>query len=105
MIYGAKVENEDEELTIDNFTQLVDPQSWEEFMPKGVTKQRFNAFKKYYDPDIFTAAAKCRQCLFLRKLRLLLAVHYLGELICKARLCDVHSLVLIFAKLSYLVKR
>ncbi|MDE6177569.1 MAG: Eco57I restriction-modification methylase domain-containing protein, partial [Duncaniella sp.] len=58
MIYGAKVENEDEELTIDNFTQLVDPQSWEEFMPKGVTMQRFNTFKKYYDPDIFTAAAK-----------------------------------------------
>lgn len=58
MIYGAKVENEDEELTIDNFTQLVDPQSWEEFMPKGISKQRFNAFKKYYDPDIFTAAAK-----------------------------------------------
>lgn len=58
MIYGAKVENEDEELTIDNFTQLVDAQSWEEFMPKGVAKQRFNAFKKYYDPDIFTAAAK-----------------------------------------------
>ena len=58
MIYGAKVEHEDEELTIDNFTQLVDPQSWEEFMPRGVTKQRFNAFKKYYDPDIFTAAAK-----------------------------------------------
>ena len=58
MIYGAKVENEDEELTIDNFTQLVDSQSWEEFMPRGVTKQRFNTFKKYYDPDIFTAAAK-----------------------------------------------
>ena len=58
MIYGAKVENEDEELTIDNFTSLIDPQSWEEFMPKGVTKQRFNTFKKYYDPDIFTAAAK-----------------------------------------------
>lgn len=58
MIYGAKVENEDNELTIDNFTSLIDPQSWEEFMPKGVTKQRFNAFRKYYDPDIFTAAAK-----------------------------------------------
>ena len=58
LIYGATVENEDEELTIDNFTQLVDSQSWEEFMPRGVTKQRFNAFKKYYDPDIFTAAAK-----------------------------------------------
>lgn len=58
LIYGADITDEDKELTIDNFTSLVDPQSWEEFMPKGVTKQRFNAFKKYYDPDIFTAAAK-----------------------------------------------
>lgn len=58
MLYGAKVENEDEELTIDNFTNLIDPQSWEEFMPRGVSKQKFNAFKKYYDPEIFSAAAK-----------------------------------------------
>lgn len=58
MIYGAKVENEDEELTIDNFTNLIDPQSWDEFMPRGVSKQKFNAFKKYYDPEIFSAAAK-----------------------------------------------
>ena len=58
LIYGADITEEDKELTIDNFTQLVDSQSWEEFMPRGVTKQRFNAFKKYYDPDIFTAAAK-----------------------------------------------
>lgn len=58
LIYGANITDEDKELTIDTFTQLVDPQSWEEFMPRGVTKQRFNAFKKYYDPDIFTAAAK-----------------------------------------------
>ena len=58
MIYGAKVENEDTELTIDNFTNLIDPQSWEEFMPQGVSKQKFNAFKKYYDPEIFSAAAK-----------------------------------------------
>ena len=58
MLYGAKVENEDEELTIHNFTNLIDPQSWEEFMPRGVSKQKFNAFKKYYDPEIFSAAAK-----------------------------------------------
>lgn len=58
LIYGADITDEDKELTIDNFTQLVDPQSWEEFMPKGVSIQKFNAFKKYYDPDIFTAAAK-----------------------------------------------
>lgn len=58
LIYGAKIENEDEQLTIDNFTSLIDPQSWEEFMPRGVTKATFNKFKKYYDPDIFAAAGK-----------------------------------------------
>ncbi len=60
LIYGAdiKEEDEDEALSIHNFTTLVDPQSWEEFMPKGVTKQIFNRFKKYYDEDIFTASAK-----------------------------------------------
>jgi hypothetical protein len=58
LIYGAEVQNEDEAITIDNFTQLVDPQSWEEFMPKGVTKQEFNKFKKYYEPDVFREAGK-----------------------------------------------
>ncbi len=57
MIYGADIED-DEEITIDNFASKIDPQSWEEFMPRGVTKQHFNAFRKYYDPDIFAAAAK-----------------------------------------------
>lgn len=57
MIYGADIED-DEEITIDNFASKIDPQSWEEFMPRGVSKQRFNAFRKYYDPDIFAAAAK-----------------------------------------------
>ena len=58
LIYGAELDNEDEEITIDNFAEKIDPRSWEEFMPKGVSKQRFNAFKKYYDPDIFRAAGK-----------------------------------------------
>lgn len=58
MIYGAELDNEDVELSIDNFATLVDQQSWLEFMPKGVTKQKFNAFKKYYDPDVFRAAGK-----------------------------------------------
>lgn len=58
LIYGAEVQNEDEEITIDNFEQLVDPQSWEEFMPKGVTKQMFQSFKKYYEPDVFREAGK-----------------------------------------------
>ena len=58
LIYGADITDEDKELTIDNFTRLVDDRSWEEFMPHGVTKGHFETFRKYYDPEIFTAAAK-----------------------------------------------
>jgi hypothetical protein len=58
LIYGADIKNEDKELTIDNFSQLVDSKSWKEFMPKDVTKRVFRGFKKYYEPDIFRAAGK-----------------------------------------------
>lgn len=58
MIYGAKLDDENTGITIDNFTQLVDPASWEEFMPRGVTKAMFNKFKKCYNPTVFTAAGK-----------------------------------------------
>lgn len=58
LIYGANITDEDKELTIDNFTSLVDDLSWEEFMPNRVTKELFEEFKEYYDPDIFTAASK-----------------------------------------------
>ncbi len=58
LIYGADVSNEEEEISIDNFTALVDDRSWEEFMPKGVTKEIFLKFKKYYEPDVFRAAGK-----------------------------------------------
>ena len=58
MLYGAEMVDEDKELTIDNFAKLVDDQSWEEFMPLGVTKQVFARFKRYYDPDIFCEAGK-----------------------------------------------
>ena len=57
LIYGAEVNNE-EEITIDNFSSLIDEQSWEEFMPKGVSKSKFESIKKYYDPEIFSAAGK-----------------------------------------------
>ena len=58
LIYGAELKNEDEEITIDNFANLIDDTSWEEFMPKGVDKEKFEKFKKYYDPDIFREAGK-----------------------------------------------
>ena len=58
LIYGAELKNEDEEITINNFASLIDDTSWEEFMPKGVDKEKFEKFKKYYDPDIFREAGK-----------------------------------------------
>lgn len=57
LIYGAELK-EGEDMTIDNFTDHIDARSWEEFMPKDVTKQRFNNFKKYYDPEIFLEAGR-----------------------------------------------
>ena len=58
LIYGAELNDESQEITINNFASLIDNQSWEEFMPKGVDKERFEKFKKYYDPDIFREAGK-----------------------------------------------
>ena len=58
IIYGADIKDEENELTIDNFTDLVDSKSWNEFMPKGVTKSTFKKFKRYYEPDVFRAAGK-----------------------------------------------
>ena len=57
LIYGANIPYE-MEISIDNITDIVDDVSWEEFMPKGFTKQDFKYFKKYYDPEVFIGAGK-----------------------------------------------
>ena len=57
MIYGAEIPF-DEDITIENFIDLVDDQSWVEFMPDGVSKDLFRQFMEYYDKDIFIAAGK-----------------------------------------------
>ena len=58
LIYGAELKEEIKDVTIENFTSLIDPDSWEEFMPKGVSKIVFSHFRKYYDPDIFLEAGR-----------------------------------------------
>lgn len=55
LVYGADVPIT-KDITIDEFPNLVDDLSWEEFMPKGVTKDDFKKFSKYYDKDIFVAS-------------------------------------------------
>lgn len=59
LIYGADI-SFDEDFTIDKFLddKIVDPASWEEFMPAGVTKDVFSRFMKYYDAEIFVAAGR-----------------------------------------------
>ena len=56
ILFGADITDEKAEITLENFTDLVDDQSWEEFMPKGVTKDLFREFIPYYDEDIFAAS-------------------------------------------------
>jgi len=57
MIYGADIPI-GQDVTVENFTEIIDDKSWEEFMPKGVTKEKFKEFDKYYDKDIFIAAGR-----------------------------------------------
>lgn len=57
LVYGANIPFE-EEITTENFTKLIDNLSWEEFMPRGVTKELFKKFTRYYDTDIFVSAAR-----------------------------------------------
>lgn len=63
LVYGMNVDI-DTDVTIDNFADLMTDEgmnpnsSWDEFMPKGVTKEIFKKFSKYYDKDIFVAASR-----------------------------------------------
>lgn len=57
LIYGAEVPV-DKEITVENFVDLIDDSSWNEFMPNGVTKAIYRKFSKYYEQDIFVAAGK-----------------------------------------------
>lgn len=59
LIYGADIDiNED--FTLDKFLddKVVDKASWEEFMPKDVTKDLFKKFIKYYDSEVFIVAGR-----------------------------------------------
>ncbi len=57
LIYGAEGPH-DEDIGIRDFMQRVDPTSWEEFMPKGVTWEVFEKFIPYYDDEVFRIAVK-----------------------------------------------
>lgn len=58
LMYGAELKADRQDITLDNFAELIDDQSWAEFMPRGVTKQLFAEFVPYYDPDMFRAVGR-----------------------------------------------
>ena len=58
LMYGAELKNDGEDVTLENFASLIDDQSWEEFMPRGITKELFAEFAPYYDPDMFRAVGR-----------------------------------------------
>lgn len=57
LVYGANV-SVHEDITLDKFVDLVDEESWREFMPAGLTKEKFGGFTKYYDEDVFKGVAR-----------------------------------------------
>lgn len=57
MIYGMDIKLSDD-VNINKFIENVDDESWKEFMPKGVTKDLFRKFSKYYDQDVFIEAGR-----------------------------------------------
>ncbi|HEL1251953.1 TPA: Eco57I restriction-modification methylase domain-containing protein, partial [Streptococcus equi subsp. zooepidemicus] len=57
MIYGMAVDLS-KDITIQEFIQQVDDESWKEFMPKGFTKGMFSEITKYYDAEVFIEAGR-----------------------------------------------
>lgn len=57
LVYGANVTYK-QEISLEQFINLVDDESWEEFMPKGLAKDQFREFTKYYDEEVFRGVAK-----------------------------------------------
>lgn len=57
MMYGANVEDF-KEVTIETFThkRFIDDESWNEFMPKGVSRELFKKLSKFYNADVFKEA-------------------------------------------------
>ena len=58
LVYGAEIHDENRELSIDNFTTLVDDASWAEFMPAGFAKTQFDEIKNLFSEEVFLEAGK-----------------------------------------------
>lgn len=57
LVYGANVSYR-QDISLEQFIELVDDKSWLEFMPAGLTKDKFRSFTKYYDEEVFRGVAR-----------------------------------------------
>lgn len=55
LVYGADIDIS-QKIDVENFTDIIDDRSWIEFMPKGITKELFREFGKYFDNEVFVEA-------------------------------------------------
>ena len=58
MFGGADKGNTKTPLTVDNFTELISDESWNEFMPKGISKNDFKKIRKVFKATRFEEAGK-----------------------------------------------
>ena len=56
LMFGAEVDDEKIGINIDNVTERIDDDSWNEFMPKGATKSYFKKIKHCYNDSMFRKA-------------------------------------------------
>ena len=56
LMFGAEVDDEKIGISIDNITERIDDDSWNEFMPKGATKEFFKKIKHCYNDSMFRKA-------------------------------------------------
>lgn len=57
LVYGANISLK-EDIDLKKFIEIVDEESWIEFMPAGLSKEKFNDFIKYYDEEVFRGVTK-----------------------------------------------
>lgn len=59
IVYGMN-RDIDCEVSVEDFAdpEFIDDLSWEEFMPKGLTREDFIKFSKYYDKSVFIGACR-----------------------------------------------
>ena len=57
LVYGADVDMR-KDISLQQLVELVDDESWKEFMPAGLTKTTFMEFIKYYDATVFQGVTR-----------------------------------------------